>query len=320
MIRPFLNSRRLLQSVCSYYLKSIELCSAMSSETNPAEAPSANINIPKYETLELAVPKPFVYHVQLQRPDKYNAMNKTMWIEIGKCFNELADNSDCRVIILSGAGKHFGTGIDLNDMAHVGSELAQHEDVARRCKILKKMIQTYQNSLTSLEKCPKPVIGAIHGACIGGGVDLISVTDIRFCTTDAWFQIKEVDIGMAADVGTLQRLPRLIGSASLVNELAFTARRLPSNEAKECGLVSKVFPDRDSMLQSSIELAEKVAQKSPLAVQGTKMSLIYSRDHSVQEGLDHIALWNQTMLQSEDFLNASVAQATKGPPPEFSKL
>ncbi|XP_075212605.1 delta(3,5)-Delta(2,4)-dienoyl-CoA isomerase, mitochondrial isoform X2 [Lycorma delicatula] len=293
----------------------------MSSDSNPADIPAATTtDSPKYETLKLNVPQPFVYHVELQRPEKYNAMNRTMWIEIGNCFNELAENGDCRVIVLTGAGKHFTTGIDLTDMAELGSELAAHEDVARRCKLIKKMIQTYQESITSLEKCCKPVIGAIHGACIGGGVDLISATDIRFCTADAWFQVKEVDIGMAADVGTLQRLPRLIGSASLVNELVFTARKLPSNEAKDCGFIGQVFADRNSMLQSTIDLAAKVAEKSPLAVQGSKLSLIYSRDHTVQEGLDHIALWNQTMLQSEDFMNASVAQATKSPPPQFSKL
>ncbi|XP_022187912.2 LOW QUALITY PROTEIN: delta(3,5)-Delta(2,4)-dienoyl-CoA isomerase, mitochondrial [Nilaparvata lugens] len=307
MFRSILNSRitlngsqSMIKTICSSKMSS-EACS-------------------QYKTLKLTVEKPFVYHVQLQRPDKYNAMNQTMWIEIGKCFQELAYNGDCRVIILSGIGKHFTTGIDLMDMSKIAAELADQDDVARRCKILNKMIHLYQDSITSLEKCNKPVIGAIHGACIGGGVDLICATDIRYCTEDAWFQVKEVDIGMAADVGTLQRLPRIVGSASFVNELAFTCRKLQASEAKESGLVSKVFNNVESLLQGAIELGVVIAEKSPVAVQGTKRNLIYSRDHTVQEGLDHIADWNQTMLQSDDFMNATVAQATKSPPPTFSKL
>lgn len=290
---------------------------SMSSEVNP-EASSSQIS--QFKTLGISVPEPFVYHVELNRPEKMNAMNKTMWLEIGQCFSELGSSPDCRVIVLSAAGKLFTAGIDLKDMVELASELAQHDDVARRCKILRSMITTYQDSITSLEKCTKPVIGAIHSACIGGGVDLITATDIRYCTSDAWFQVKEVDIGMAADVGTLQRLPRIIGSTGLVNELVFTARKMLAKEAKDCGLVNQVYDTKESMLKEAVSLAKTIAEKSPLAIQGSKRSLIYSRDHSVQKGLDHIGDWNQTMLQSEDFLNASVAQATKSPTPTFAKL
>lgn len=274
----------------------------------------------QFKALSITVPKPFVYHVELNRPKKLNAMNNTMWIEIGKCFTDLADDSDCRVIVLSGAGKVFSAGIDMADAAQIGAKLGEHEDVARRCKVLHDGLKLYQDAMTSLEKCPKPVVSAIHSACIGGALDLITAADIRYCTTDAWFQVKEVDIGMAADVGTLQRLPRVIGSESLVRELAFTARKMLASEAKECGFVSKVYDDKDSMLTGAIEVAADIAAKSPVAVQVTKRSLVYSRDHTVQEGLDHVRHWNMTMLQSEDFINATVAQATKSPPPTFSKL
>ncbi|PSN51277.1 Delta(3,5)-Delta(2,4)-dienoyl-CoA isomerase [Blattella germanica] len=169
-------------------------------------------------------------------------------------------------------------------------------------------------------QCSKPVISAVHSACIGAGVDLITSADIRFCTKDAWFSVKEVDIGMAADVGTLQRLPRVIGNQSLVRELAYTGRQMMAPEAKECGLVSKVYEDKDSMLKGALELATEIAAKSPVAVQLTKRNIVYSMDHSVQEGLNHIRDWNQAMLQSEDFMNATMAQATKSPPPTFSKL
>ncbi|KAK6619092.1 hypothetical protein RUM44_003474 [Polyplax serrata] len=276
---------------------------------------------PSYKALMVSNPKPYVVHVELNRPEKMNAMDRTMWTEIGECFNHLSGNPDCRVIVLSGAGpKIFTAGIDLHSMLSVGAELSEHEDVARKSAVLWRLIKLYQNCISSLEKCPKPVLGAVHGPCIGGGLNLICATDIRYCTTDAWFQNKEVDIGMAADVGTLQRMPKVMGSASLVNELAFTCRKFPAAEAKETGFVSKVFDSKDSMIQSVLEVAEIIASKSPVAVQGTKRSLVYSRDHSVDEGLDNIALFNMAMLQSEDFLNAVTAQATKGDPPVFSKL
>ncbi|KAK2586102.1 hypothetical protein KPH14_008382 [Odynerus spinipes] len=274
----------------------------------------------KYDTLCVSVPKPFVYMVQLNRPEKRNALNDAMWEEIKKCFDNLALEPECRVVVLSGNGKMFCGGIDLQSALNFGQQLAQHEDVARKCKVLEPIISKFQESFTSIEKCPKPVIAAIHNGCIGAGVDMICAADIRYCSSDAWFQIKEVDIGMAADVGTLQRFPKIVGSDSLVRELVYTARKFTATEASQCGFVSRVFDSQESLLNKSIELAEEIASKSPVAVQGSKISLVYSRDHSVQEGLDHIAIRNQTMLQSEDFINAASAQATRGEPPVFSKL
>ncbi|KAK7792567.1 hypothetical protein R5R35_008663 [Gryllus longicercus] len=281
---------------------------------------SNSADIPKFETLAVSVPKQFVYHVQLNRPDKLNAMNRKMWLEVGECFQKLGDNADCRAIVLSAAGRLFTAGIDLKDFAKMGPQLAEIDDVARRCRMLEKTIQLYQDSISSLEKCPKPVICAVHDACIGAGVNLITAADIRWCTNNAWFQVREVAIGMAADVGVLQRLPKVVGNDSLVRELAFTGRKFVADEAKEFGMVSKVFETKESMVEKAVELAEEISGLSPVAVQLTKRNLVYSRDHSVQEGLDHIRIWNQTMLQSEDFLNATMAQATKSPPPTFSKL
>ncbi|XP_071449645.1 delta(3,5)-Delta(2,4)-dienoyl-CoA isomerase, mitochondrial [Hetaerina americana] len=281
---------------------------------------AASSVLSNFETLAIKVPKPFVYHVELNRPEKLNAMNNKMWMEIGKCFDELSQHPECRAIVLSAAGKLFCAGIDLNDMSSMGAEIGEHDDVARRCKVLDKKIKAYQDSISSLEKCCKPVIGAIHSACVGGAVDLITAADIRYCSKDAWFQVKEVDIGMAADVGTLQRLPRAIGSSSLARELAFTARKMQASEAKDCGFVSRVFDDKESLVNGAIEIAADIASKSPVAVQGTKLNMVYSADHTIQEGLDHIRFRNMTMLQSEDFLEAVMAQATKGDPPKFSKL
>ncbi|KAL3274824.1 hypothetical protein HHI36_019607 [Cryptolaemus montrouzieri] len=274
----------------------------------------------QYETLSVSVPKEFIYHVELNRPDKLNAMNNTMWLEIGKCFHALDYDENCRVIVLSGAGRLFCAGIDLMDAANQGIEMGEQNDVVRRAKVLRKYITQYQNSITSLEICKKPVLAAVHSGCIGGAVDLITAADIRYCTQDAWFQVKEVDIGMAADVGTLQRLPKVIGSDSLVRELCYTARKFPAEEALSSGLVSKVFKDKESMLQGVLSVAELIAIKSPVAVQGTKANLVYSRDHTVQEGLDHISQWNQMALQSDDFAEATVAAATKNKDVVFAKL
>jgi delta(3,5)-delta(2,4)-dienoyl-CoA isomerase len=273
-----------------------------------------------YDTLSVTVPKQFVYHVELNRPEKLNAMNRTMWLEIGTCFEQLDSDENCRVIVLSGAGKLFTAGLDFQDMMKLAPELAEQEDVARKAKILMKSINAYQKSLSWLELCKKPVLAAIHSACVGGGVDLVTVADMRYCTKDAWFQVKEVDIGMAADVGTLQRLPKVIGSDSLARELCYTARKMPAAEALSSGLVSRVFEDKDSMIKGVVEIAEEISKKSPVAVQGTKVSIVFGRDHSVQEGLNQIGLWNQLMLQSEDFMTATVAQATKQTDVVFSKL
>lgn len=224
-------------------------------------------------------------------------------------------------------------------MMQLGQELAEIEDVARKGYYLEPLIKLYQDSMSSLEKCPKPVITAIHSACIGAGIDLITAADIRYCTQDAFFAVKEVEIGMAADVGTLQRLPKAIGSQSLARELCYTGRRFESSEAQSSGLVSRVFPDKDSLLKAALDLAENIAQKSPIAVQATKQNVVYSQSRPNQEGLDQIVritfisiMWfnfinllfqremNKLYLQSEDFALAAAAQLTKGNIPEFSKL
>ncbi|XP_042202230.1 delta(3,5)-Delta(2,4)-dienoyl-CoA isomerase, mitochondrial [Callorhinchus milii] len=274
-----------------------------------------------YETLRVSEATANVLHVELNRPEKRNAMNRTFWRETVECFNQVARDADCRVIVVSGAGKVFTAGIDLVDMA--GDLLRpEGDDVARIAWNLRHMITSYQETFTVLEKCPKPVIVAVHGACVGGGIDMITACDIRLCSQDAWFQVKEVDVGLAADVGTLQRLPKVLGNASLVCELAYTARKMMSDEALSCGLVSRIFQDKESLLDGAFEMASEIASKSPVAVQGTKHNLIYSRDHSVREGLDYMATWNMAMLQTEDVVKSAQASMEKKLPKDvpFSKL
>ncbi|XP_048355195.1 delta(3,5)-Delta(2,4)-dienoyl-CoA isomerase, mitochondrial [Sphaerodactylus townsendi] len=194
-----------------------------------------------YETLKVERVREKVLHVEINRPEKRNAMNSAFWREMVECFNKISQDSECHAVVISGAGKMFTAGIDLMEMGSV-FVMMEGDDTARKAWNVRKKIREYQETFTVLEKCPKPVIVAVHGACIGGGVNLIAACDIRYCTQDAWFQVKEVDIGLAADVGALQRLPHIIGNRSLVNELAFTARKLMAPEAESCGLVGYVCP------------------------------------------------------------------------------
>lgn len=281
-------------------------------------APASNY---KFKTLQLSIPRPFVVHVELNRPDRLNAFDNRMWLELAECFGYLHNDPDCRAIVLSGgSAKHFTAGIDLLDMMQLGQKLGEIDDVGRKARLFEGLIKQCQEGISSLERCYKPVIAAIHAACVGAGVDLITAADIRYCTRDAWFQVKEVDIGMAADVGTLQRLPKVIGSQSLARELCFTARKFKSDEAQSCGLISNVFESREEMIKKAIDLAAIIASKSPIAVQGTKKNMVYSMDHTNQEGLDHIREMNMVNLQSEDFFNAVMAAQSKDDKTVFAKL
>ncbi|XP_004859124.3 delta(3,5)-Delta(2,4)-dienoyl-CoA isomerase, mitochondrial [Heterocephalus glaber] len=264
----------------------------------------------RYESLRVTSARKHVLHVQLNRPDKRNAMNKAFWREMVECFNKIAQDSDCRAVVISGAGKMFSSGIDLVDMAS-GLLQPPGDDVARVAWNLHNLISSYQKTFSVIEQCPKPVIAAIHGPCIGAGMDLITACDIRYCAQDACFQVTEVDIGLAADVGTLQRLPKVIGNQSLVNELAFTARKMMADEALSSGLVSRVFPDKEPMLDAAFTLASEISSKSPVAVQSTKVNLLYARDHSVAEGLSYMASWNMSMLQTQDIIKSVQAVMEK---------
>ena len=275
----------------------------------------------KFETLAVTSPKPFVLHVEFNRPDKLNMMNVQMWTDMADCFRKAAYDENVRSIIFSGKGRMFCAGLDLAEAAiHLGPK--PDLDIARKGFEMYKFIGLAQESVSSIEKCLKPVIVAVHGACIGGAMDVITACDIRLSTEDAYFCVKEIDVGLAADVGTLQRLSKVIGSDSLARELCYTGRKMKSDEARSCGLVSKVVKDQDELLKDATELASVIASKSPVAVQGTKHNLIYSRDHSVPESLEYIKAWNASMLQTEDIMKSAQAFMMKKTPADvtFSKL
>ncbi|MDM9653572.1 crotonase/enoyl-CoA hydratase family protein [Ectopseudomonas oleovorans] len=255
-----------------------------------------------------------IAHVQINRPDKVNAMNADFWREIIEIFQWVDDNDAVRVVVLSGAGKHFSSGIDLMLLASVGAQLGK--DVGRNATALRRKILELQASFNAVDNCRKPVLAAIQGYCIGGAIDLVSACDMRYCTVDAQFSIKEVDMGMAADVGTLQRLPRIIGDG-MMRELAYTGRSIDGHEAVRIGLANRAYDNHEALLAGVMEIAEQIAAKSPIAVRGTKEMIRYMRDHRVEDGLEYIATWNAAMLQSEDLRLAMAAHMTKQKP-EFA--
>ncbi len=261
-----------------------------------------------YETLSVAVADG-VATVELNRPDKANAMNRAMWQEIRSAFRWVDETPEARVAVISGRGRGFTAGIDLAFIAELMKQ-SRGGCEGRASEALRRQILDLQDDLSSIERCRKPVIAAIHGACIGGGIDLITCCDMRYASADAYFSVKEVDLAVTADLGTLQRLPKLVPEG-VARELAYTGRRFDAAEAKEIGLVNRVFDSADSLRKGVAEIAATIAGKSPLAMRGIKEMLIYSRDHSVADGLNYVATWNAAMLLSEDVGEAMTAAKEK---------
>ncbi|KAF8946584.1 hypothetical protein BGZ47_000112 [Haplosporangium gracile] len=282
-----------------------------------------------FETVKVSFPAEFVAHVELNRPKKLNAINDTMWTDIGAVFNQLRDDENVRAIVLSGSGRCFTSGLDLfslnlpvvpDDPSRTAFKFRPYIKASSRTlgsitylsPLPRHLIyQKLQDSLTAIEICDKAVVAAIHGPCIGGGIDITTACDIRYASKDAYFSVKEVDIGLAADVGTLQRLPKVVGNIGWVRELCLTGRNFDSKEALEQGFVSKVVDDYKAVVAAALATATLIAEKSPVAAIGTKHILNYSRDHTVQEGLDYVATWNQVMLTTPDLPTAAAAQMQK---------
>lgn len=270
-----------------------------------------NTEMPQYQTLSIRV-QDAVAIVELNRPEKANAMEEAMWQEIRQAMHWVDAAAEIRVVILRGAGRHFTAGIDLAMLGSINAQI-HDADPARSREKLRRLILDLQDTLSSIERCRKPVIAAIHGACVGGGIDLITACDMRYCSTDAKFSVKEIDVGMTADVGTLQRLPRLIGEG-MARELAYTGRFVDGTEAKDIRLVNRCFETPDSLHAGVLELAQQIAAKSPLAIRGCKEMITYARDHTVADGLNYIATWNAAMLLSTDLQEARRANAEKRAP------
>lgn len=265
----------------------------------------------QFETLSVSL-EDHIATVRLNRPEKANAMNAAMWLEIRRAFQWVDETPEARVAVLQGEGKFFTAGIDLQMMMGLGPQI-QNECDGRTREALRRVILDMQDTLTSLERCRKPVLASIHGACVGGGIDLVTCADIRYCSADAYFTIKEIDIGMTADVGTLQRLPRLVGEG-IARELAYTGRKFAAEEARQIGLVNRVFESRETLYAGVREIAATIAAKSPLSIRGTKEMITYARDHSVADSLNYIATWNAAMLMSQDLTEAMMSNMAKKAP------
>jgi enoyl-CoA hydratase len=276
----------------------------MSATGSPREDAAAAGGVPAFETLDVAIDAG-VATVSLNRPDKANSMSATMWTDLQSCFEWIDDEPTIRVVILAGNGKHFCAGIDLAMFSDIAPR--EKKEAGRVREQVRRNVLKLQDNLSAIEKCRKPVLAAIHHTCIGGGVDMVCCCDMRYGTEDAYFAIKEIDLGMTADVGTLQRLPRLIGDG-MVRELAYTGRKLGAAEARELGFLNRVFPDRDALMAGVTEIARQIASKSPLAVRGSKEMILYARDHSVADGLNYIATWNAGMLSQADLMGSVEAQ------------
>ncbi|MCV2885119.1 crotonase/enoyl-CoA hydratase family protein [Aestuariibacter sp. AA17] len=252
-----------------------------------------------------------IAHIQLNRPEKLNCMSPAFWEEFPKVVKEIDRQAEARVIVISSTGPHFSAGMDLDVFAQIGRSF--EGEPARRAERLRRTVLELQAAFNVLETCRLPVIACVQGGAIGAGLDLLCACDIRYCTEDAFFSIKETQIGMTADVGTLQRLPHLM-PAGIVREMAFTGRDLHAQEAVKHGFVNGTFADQASLIKHVMKLAASIAMNSPVAVTGCKEMLNYARDHSVNDSLNYIATWQSGMFQMPDLQEALTAQQEKRMP------
>lgn len=264
----------------------------------------------KYSTLDVKQ-QGHIAHVVLNRPDAMNTMAPDFWTELPAAIRAIDDEALARVIVISSTGKHFSAGMDLSVFLNMKEDFKG--DPSRRAERMRRMVMLLQDSFTAIEEARMPVIGAVQGGAIGGAVDLLSACDMRYCTQDAFFTIKETQLGMTADMGTLQRLPKLI-PIGVVKELAYTGRNFSAQEAQQLGFVNQIFDDHETMLVSVMKVAQQIAANSPLAVSGTKTMINYATEHTVAESLTYMATWQAGMFQMEDVFNAMEAQQTKTTP------
>ena len=256
--------------------------------------------------------------VWLDRPEKRNAMGPEFWRDLPLAMSALGDEDDLRAVVIAARGPHFTVGLDLvamSGLASSGTEAGSDRarSTASRAWATRGQVLAMQASITAVADCPVPVIAAVHGACIGGGVDLIAACDIRLASADAYFSVRETKVAIVADLGSLQRLPRILG-AGHVAELAFTSMDVPAERAAAIGLVNRLSPDRDTLLDDARVLAADIAANPPLAVRGTKAVLAAGEGRTVAEGLDYVATWNAGFLASDDLVEAMTAFIEKRPP------
>lgn len=257
-----------------------------------------------------------VAEVTLLGPGKGNAMGPDFWRELPVVFTALDADRDVRAVVLTGSGGHFSYGLDLPAMMAGWAALLGRDALARPRTEFLDGVRRLQESVNAVARCRKPVVAAVSGWCVGGGVDVISAADIRLASADAKFSVREVRVAIVADLGSLQRLATIVGEGHL-RELALTGKDIDAARAERIGLVNDVHPDREALLVAARELAGELAANPPLAVQGTKEVLGVNTERRVAEGLRHVAAWNAAFLPSKD-LGEALQAFVQRRPPEFT--
>ena len=264
-----------------------------------------------YKSLSVSIEQR-IAQIRLNRPAELNTMNLDFWRELPRAVREIDESGEASVIVLSSTGKHFSAGMDLSVFMGLGGEQSA-ANPARLGEAFRRLVLELQDVFNGIERARLPVLAAVQGGCIGGGLDLISACDCRYATEDAFFSVKETQLGMTADVGSLQRLPHLIPHG-IMREMAYTGQPLPARRAKEIGLVNEVYPDQATMLEAVMKIARDIAKNSPLAVTGTKEMITYARDHTVSDALLYIATWQAGMFSPHDMQETFAAKAEKREP------
>ena len=258
-----------------------------------------------------------IAHLRFSRPDKFNSFTPEFWRELPAAVNDISDNARARVIVLSAEGKHFTAGMDISVFMQ-GALDAPPANRFVAAEAMRFTVKALQDTFSALEQARMPVLCAVQGGAVGAGVDLVTACDCRYASADAFFCVQETAIGMTADVGTFPRLAKVIPEG-WARQMAYTAERVPAAKAKEIGLVNEVFDSHEALLEGVMEIARKIAAHSPLAVSGSKRLINYARDHSTDDTLDYIALWNSAMLSADDIKESYIAKTEKRPP-AFAEL
>lgn len=291
------------------------------SETSPRNLPHSVKDL-HLKTIRASFPKEYVLLLEINRPKQLNALNNQFWSDLLLSFTTASFDPNVRSIILTNVveSKFFTAGLDLKEFSFDSVE-SDDVDPARIGYKFYNTCKDMQNCISSISKCPKPVIALIDGGCIGGGVDIITACDIRYATKASFISVKEVDIGLAADVGTLQRLPKIVGNIGWVKEISFTGRNVSSLEAHNYGLIQNIFDTRKDAFNHVLNLANEIASKSPVPIIGTKVALNYALDHPVEDSLNQVATWNMSMHNTKDMVKSITSLLQKGgTPPNYSKL
>ena len=255
-----------------------------------------------------------IAHIVLNRPEKRNSMITAFWDELPLVISALEQDDSVRVIVISSTGPHCTAGIDTavfasNETPNEDPREVEHQKRRHGARFYDNVLRM-QRTFNCLEECRVPVLAAIQGGAIGGGVDLITACDMRYMSKDGFLTIFEINIGMTADVGTFPRITKLIPEG-IARELAYTGRRMSAEEAKDIGLVNAVFDTHEELLAGVMEIAREITKKAPIAIYGSKRLITYSRDHSTADSLDYISIWNASMLNSAEVREAMSAAGEK---------